>query len=340
MKIKKSKLKVLIENFLLEDKTSDALRSINVVNRTDPKDKLMTDAMFEYLGGQGFNLAMIGYIVSFLGVTESTVIKTLFVIYKSEWLPLNIKKLLMEGLVSSNELGLEFLTRTELSAEGLSSVTGMMNIGLSTVALYSILPNAFFRSLEQSGKIQNSIRKMKEIQEYRYRKSQGRFGVKKGVGFKLEDLNEGAMSQLVLLFMDDEKSANEIIDSLLEDKIIDNEVVVKVMDTYRKLTASDYLLVPNETVFTEEFLNDVFYIIKFLLIISLAVIPSADVANVDDSVVETAQKSESAGKTARFFEKDIKKLMPNFKKYLIDSIKDLPKVAGTGAAAPAKDIFK
>ena len=53
MKIKKSELEKLIENFLFEDKTSDAFQSINVAGRnkmyvdnTEILSKSATDEMF------------------------------------------------------------------------------------------------------------------------------------------------------------------------------------------------------------------------------------------------------------------------------------------------------
>ena len=330
MKIKKSELEALIENFLFEDKTSDAFQSINVAGRNTPA---ATDAISKGLADLGFKATLVKGLASFLGMSEASLLNAMVFIFKRDILPMETRQLLMKGLKKTYD-GSQSVVRKLITnpQSTFPEFVAIASISLGTLAFYSILPLAFAKSIEDSAKIQNSLKKLKELQEYRYRKSNGTAGIKEDEGLKLEDLNDGAITRLVGLFMKDTRSANQIINSLLDDNIIDAEVVGKVMTVYNQYREDDYLLRPNDTVFTDESLNEAFFVLKFLLIVGMAgtPVPVNDTVGIDSVVIDGAGYAQTAGKQIRSHEDEIKEVLPNYKKHVREFVSDIQSTAGTG----------
>ena len=313
MKIKKLELEALIEKFLFEDKTSDAFRSINVASRDKLPNNQVTEDMLSALATVGLTGPMIKSLGSTLGMSDATAIPSIWALVTSKIPEMaGLRELFINGIkhisayLDKGNIGEMLSTSEQLTAVGSSFA-----VVTSVAAMYGFLPIQFMRSLEQSSKIQNSLRNMKKIQAVRYRDTKGRVGIAQDVGLSLDDINDGAVTLLLKLLIDDEEAGNEIIVELGKENVLAEDVIEKVQNLYKKFKNADFSFEDLSPVFTREEMNDAFFFLKSALILLLSLhgfnqAVSSDIG-IDETINAAAKKLESTGKKIRMGESLIKK---------------------------------
>ena len=309
MKIKKLELEALIDKFLFEDKTSDAFRSINVASRDKLPNNQVTEDMLSALATVGLTGPMIKSLGSTLGMSDATAIPSIWALVTSKIPEMaGLREIFINGIkhLDKGNIGEMLSTSEQLTAVGSS-----FSVVTSVAAMYGFLPIQFMRSLEQSSKIQNSLRNMKKIQAVRYRDTKGRVGIAQDVGLSLDDINDGAVTLLLKLLIDDEEAGNEIIVELGKENVLAEDVIEKVQNLYKKFKNADFSFEDLSPVFTREEMNDAFFFLKSALILLLSLhgfnqAVSPDVG-IDETINAAAKKLDSIGKKIRKNESLIKK---------------------------------
>jgi hypothetical protein len=246
MKLTKKELNILIEKYLSE---SNGKEDIN---------KEATDALAKV----GISMYVINTLASFLKINPESVRTIVFNIIDCG-LEKETEAVIIDNIIwfSENVEAFNIFAGVEgglTGYEGISAALAMGASGLAAMGFMIALPAIVLQEIQDSKKIENQLEKQLEMKE------NTRFRTGKPLG--IDDINKTGYQKLLALMIKDKKEGNDTLDRLFDNKIIDNEVVDKVINQYNDYTGEDYTLKVNLE-FDNEIFEKIFLVLKYVLVI-------------------------------------------------------------------------
>ena len=245
MKLTKKELNMLIERYLSESSDGDT-------------NKETADA----LAKAGLTIYALETLASFLKINPTVVKNIVFKIIDCG-LEKETEAIIIDNIIwfSENVEAFNIFLGVEgglTGYEAISATLAMGATGLAAMGFMLALPAVVIQEIKDSKKIENQLEKMLKMKE------NSKFKTGKPLG--IDDINKVGYQKLLASMIKDKKEGNDILDRLFDKKIIDNEVIDKVINQYNDYTGEDYTLKVNLE-FNNEIFEKIFLVLKYALIV-------------------------------------------------------------------------